>query len=536
MYEFKLSESLFATKNKEIIMLTGSGQKTVGTIAPAGFGLSASHTGTRPAKYNAAGKALDFILVNRAIKCLEGEDNVYAEFSLGATTAKVVCNGVCDSYEGERLHGSAKFIPLVLYHLRTNSDNDELKNCYKKIKEEFETTGQASLADIVRFCDCFYYTIAAKMNNPYGIAESDLQIATVKAAIRSGQLKPFKAPLDGMTPSIYSEEPSAAHESSSTAPSTNVFDAIKQGDKIIPFNWSERQKLKIHPLEFLNDFVPTPEYYSILNKICVRMNKVNTRLDAGLTGINAIGKDYVNLMMVGKPGTGKTTLAYALGAATGMPVYSVPLNKDSESDVFEGMTKIIDGQLQFVSTDFLEAYTNGGIIILEEINLANPNVVMGTIGQAIEFPFVLMENGYKPIRRHPLCVIIGTMNVGTYGSASLNEALSSRFKTTYILDDPKDEDFIRILEKAGGNPKTCKWVYKVYSKILEFLIGPEANAEDVAMRLTMRGCIGALEGIEEGEPPKEAIRRTLIGKIAESDLSLADHAWEAVRSLPDLAL
>jgi Mg-chelatase subunit ChlI len=263
------------------------------------------------------------------------------------------------------------------------------------------------------------------------------------------------------------------------------------------------------------------------------MNKVNLRLDSGLTGIDAIEKDYVNLLMVGKPGTGKTTLAYALGAATGMPVYSIALNKDSESDVFQGMTKVVDGQLQIVSTDFLDAYKNGGIVVLEEINLANPNIVMGTIGQAVEFPFVLMENGYKPIRRHPLCVIIGTMNVGTYGSTGLNEAMSSRFKTTYTLEDPKDEDFIRILEKSGGSTKACRWVLKIYKKILDYLMSPSVNAEDVCMRLTMRGCIGALEGIEEGESPKEAIRRTLIGKIAESDLDLANAVWQDIQNIPD---
>ena len=346
----ELNKALFAVKNKEVLMLTGAAQKTINAMAPAGLGLSKSHTGTRPAKYNAAGKALDYILISEAVKCLEGSDSVYVEYSLGSTTAKVLCNGEYDSYEGERLHGSAKFVPLVLYHLRANSGNTELKECYKKIKEEFDISGQAKLEDITRFCDCFYYSIAAKATAPFGIEENDLQMATVKAAIHSGELKPFDAPLDGLVPSIYATE---SKEETKTTTSTdggvNVFDKIKQGDKIIPYSWKEEQKTKIPSLGTLNDFVPCPEYYSILNKIHVRMSKVNLRLDAGLSGVEAIGKDYVNLMMVGKPGTGKTTLAYALGAATGMPVYSISLNKDTESDVFQGMTKVVNGELQFVS-------------------------------------------------------------------------------------------------------------------------------------------------------------------------------------------
>ena len=38
----------------------------------------------------------------------------------------------------------------------------------------------------------------------------------------------------------------------------------------------------------------------------------------------------VNAVIVGKPGTGKTTLANMLGATLGMPVYVVNPNKNSE--------------------------------------------------------------------------------------------------------------------------------------------------------------------------------------------------------------
>lgn len=534
MYEMELTRALFQVSKEEPIKLTGSAQKTIGTFAPAGVGLSKSHSGRTAAKYSAVGKALDYILLENAVKCLEADNSVYVEYFDGSKSAKVLCDGTCDSYEGERLHRSAKFIPLILFHLRTNSTNAELKECFKRIKEEVDSSRQAKLEDIALFCDCFYYSIAKSAPAPYRIDEDVLQLSTIKAAIRSGQLAPFGAPLDGLEPALYAaESTTTTNDAPKSDSEAYSFDNIKRGDAIIPFNWKEEQKVKIPTLNSLNDFVPSAEYFSILKKISVRMNKVNLRLDAGLSGIDAIGKDYVNLMMVGKPGTGKTTLAYALGAATGMPVYSIALNKDSESDVFQGMTKVIDGQLQFVSTDFLDAYKNGGIVVLEEINLANPNIVMGTIGQAVEFPFVLMENGYKPIRRHPLCVIIGTMNVGTYGSTGLNEAMSSRFKTTYTLEDPKDEDFIRILEKSGSSTKACRWVLKIYKKILDYLMSPSVNAEDVCMRLTMRGCIGALEGIEEGETPKEAIRRTLIGKIAESDLDLANNVWQDIQNIPD---
>ena len=273
----------------------------------------------------------------------------------------------------------------------------------------------------------------------------------------------------------------------------------------------------------------------MLNKVKTRLEKVSVRLDGGMNAIDAIGKDYINVFITGKPGTGKTTLAYALGAATGMPTYTVAMTKNTEEDVFQGMTKVVDNQLSFVSTDFLEAYTKGGIIILEEINLPDPAVVMGAIGQAVEFPFILLKNGYEPVRRHPMCVIIGTMNIGTYGSKGVNQALSSRFKQSYILDDPKKEDFLKVLLQINPDPSTVNWVYNAYDKLIQYLKSPAVNAEDICLNLTMRGCIGALENMEEGDDPKTAIRNTLLGKISEIDLELANAAYnDVIRSLPDL--
>jgi hypothetical protein len=145
-----------------------------------------------------------------------------------------------------------------------------------------------------------------------------------------------------------------------------------------------------------------------------------------------------------------------------------------------------------------------------------------------------MKDGYEPVRRHPLCVIIGTMNIGTYGSKGVNQALSSRFKQSYALNDPEKNDFINILMKQGYEKKVCTWVYNAYDKIISYLKSPSVNADDIAINVTLRGCIGALENIEEGEDPKDAIHNTLVGKIGEVDLELAEDVYKSVvLSLPE---
>ena len=247
-----------------------------------------------------------------------------------------------------------------------------------------------------------------------------------------------------------------------------------------------------------------------------------TRLDINPEDrVAALGKDYINISLVGKPGTGKTVMAYAISAATGMPVYSVNLSHNTDEDEFQGQTKIVDGKAQFVETDFLNAYTNGGIIILEEVNLANPAVIMGALGQAVEFPFILKRNGYETVRRHPLCIIITTMNIGTAGSKIPSQAFMNRFKQTYTLNDPTASDFVKILCTSGAEKAKCQWVYDAYEKIVAYLNSDEINEEDIAMTLSLRTCFGALENMEEGDSPLDAIKHSIIGKIAESDLALA---------------
>ena len=54
----------------------------------------------------------------------------------------------------------------------------------------------------------------------------------------------------------------------------------------------------------------------------------------------------------GRPATGKTTLANAVGAMTQLPVSSIPFSKNTEEDTIEGKNKVVNGQIDFVETEF----------------------------------------------------------------------------------------------------------------------------------------------------------------------------------------
>lgn len=538
MMSYSLSTRLFSGGKEDILIL--GGRKSTNTTGPMGMGLApASIRGgaKTPAKFSAVARCLDAIFVTSSVNALCSEDAVYGEYNDGTKIYRFVCkDGISVDYEGERLHGNMAILPFFLFAIRNDAELRELKESFLKVKEEYDAEGEASIIPVITTCDIFYYGIAKKMSQEVTVEENSLQMDTVRASVRTGLLSTmniFKDMAD--MPEFTGVNLGKKQKTEKKLSPAEQFEKIKAGEKIIPFEWNKTQKTHIPSLLSLEGFVPNNTYFSLVNKIGTRVANVIGRLNSGLTGIEAIGKDYLNLFLTGKPGTGKTTLAYALGAATGMPVYSIPMTKNTEEDVFQGMNKVIDGSLKFVPTDFLDAYVNGGIIILEEINLPDPSVVMGAIGQAVEFPFTLMRDGYTPVKRHPLCVIIGTMNIGTFGSKGVNQALSSRFRQSYILDDPSKEEFIDILQKSGAKRKDATWVFNAYQKITDYLKSPSVNAEDVCLNVTLRGCIGALENISEGEDAKDAIRHTLIGKISEVDLELAEDVYKnVVQSLPEL--
>ena len=403
--------------------------------------------------------------------------------------------------------------------------------------DSYDENPKGNYKDIMfSLSDCYYHNIYKPMSET-NIRSQKIVREEAESFIRSSNPQPIPY-LDRFPLPSFANTGKGQNKKKEEVGLDRILEKCKAGEYLVDHEWDDTQTDYIQPLTTLDGYIPTEEFRAILNKIDFRTKKVLTRMHErdmknSTARLEAIGQDYINLTLSGKPGSGKTKLAYAIAAATGLPIYTISNSHNTDEDEYEGKTKMIDGKPVSVETDTVRCVEHGGILLLEEINLVNAAVAMGALGQLVEFPFILKKFGYQTIRRHPLCIVISTMNRGTAGSKSMSQPFANRFKQSFAIEDPSEDDFIRILTNTGAGNKVCRWVYDCYRRITACVEEDDgmADTESILLSLSLRSCIGAIENIQEGMDARPAVERSIIGKIAEQDADVADHCRKVLDAM-----
>jgi len=154
----------------------------------------------------------------------------------------------------------------------------------------------------------------------------------------------------------------------------------------------------------------------------------------------------MNPRLLGKPGVGKTTLAYAAGKTLGKDVYVYQATMDTRPEDLL-ITPVIDaqGSIRYVASSLVTAMITGGVAILDEGNRMSEKswASLAPLLDARRYVESIVA-GVK-VKAHEDFRIVATMNddASTY---EIPEYIHSRLQPQILLDFPDADEERAILE------------------------------------------------------------------------------------------
>jgi MoxR-like ATPase len=155
----------------------------------------------------------------------------------------------------------------------------------------------------------------------------------------------------------------------------------------------------------------------------------------------------MNPRLIGKPGVGKTTLAYAAAKRMGREVFIMQATLDTRPEDLL-VTPVVEGagKLRYVASPLVSAMITGGIVILDEGNRMSEKSWASLAPLLDNRRYVESIVAGVKIKAHPNFRFVTTMNDDA-STFELPEYIHSRLQPQLLIDFPEKDEEYQILKE-----------------------------------------------------------------------------------------
>src|SRR6185437_11536041 len=155
----------------------------------------------------------------------------------------------------------------------------------------------------------------------------------------------------------------------------------------------------------------------------------------------------MNPRLLGKPGVGKTTMAYAAAKRLGREVYITQATVDTRPEDLL-ITPVIESasRLKYVASPLVTAMIRGGVAVLDEGNRMSEKSWASLAPLLDNRRYVESIVAGIKIKAHPDFRLVATMNDDS-STFDLPEYIQSRLQPQILIDFPEREEELAILRE-----------------------------------------------------------------------------------------